>query len=91
MVICSLAILFFTMAVAPSLVSACPNCKDGVANDPNHANMIRGYQMSIIFMMMMPFLILSGLGTYFYLEIRKARALQAAQEPTLGSISKLEM
>ncbi len=52
---------------------ACPTCKNGLANDPSTANIARGYFWSIIFMMSMPFLILTGLGSYFYYEIRKAR------------------
>lgn len=52
--------------------SACPTCKDGIANGGS-AGMVQGYSISILFMMSMPFLILCGLGTYFYLEVRKAR------------------
>ena len=62
-----------------AVVLACPTCKDGIAqNDPYGANVAAGYFWSILFMMAMPFLIFGGLGTYFYLEIRKARARQAA-------------
>ena len=35
-----------------------------------------GYFWSIIFMMSMPFLILTGLSTMFYLDVRRARRRQ---------------
>ncbi|MDX1945131.1 MAG: hypothetical protein SFU86_06975 [Pirellulaceae bacterium] len=58
--------------------SACPTCKDQMAADPAAANLARGYYYSILFMLSMPPLILSGLATLFYWEIRKGRARQAA-------------
>ena len=59
--------------------SACPNCKDAMAGDPAHANMVIGYFWSIIFMMSMPFLVLSTVAAYFYYEVCRARARQAAE------------
>ena len=56
---------------------ACPTCRDNLAADPESANIVRGYFYSILFMLSMPPLILSGLSLYFYYEVRKARALQA--------------
>ena len=54
----------------------CPTCKDSIAqNDPAAAGIVRGYFWSILFMMSMPFLILTGLGSYFYWQIRRARVL----------------
>ena len=61
-----------------SLATACPNCKDGLADGTNNSNLVRGFGWSIIFMMSAPFLILGGLGGYFYYEICKARRNQAA-------------
>ena len=52
---------------------ACPTCKDQLAHDPESANIARGYFWSILFMLSMPPLILSGLGSYFYWEVRRAR------------------
>ena len=60
-----------------TIASACPTCKESISE--NGGNLVRGYQWSIIFMMSMPFLILGGLGTYFYLEIRRARRRQQRQ------------
>jgi hypothetical protein len=63
----------FFVICCDSLAIACPTCKSGLGNDPQRAALVRGYGWSIIFMMSMPFLILGGLGTYFYLLVRKAR------------------
>jgi heme/copper-type cytochrome/quinol oxidase subunit 2 len=57
---------------------ACPTCKENLAHSPNAANLVRGYFWSIMFMMSMPFLLLGGLTTYFYLEVRKARVAASA-------------
>lgn len=66
--------LLFTFA---ETALACPTCKENLAGDPEAANIVRGYFYSILFMLSMPPLILSGLSLYFYYEVRKARALQA--------------
>ncbi len=53
---------------------ACPTCKDTLASATGEgANLARGYFWSIMFMVSMPFVILAGLATYFYLEVRRAR------------------
>lgn len=63
--------------------SACPTCRDGLAQDAAHANLVQGYFWSILFMMAMPFVLFFSLGTYFYLSIRKAR-LAAVTEDALS-------
>jgi heme/copper-type cytochrome/quinol oxidase subunit 2 len=70
-------------------VWACPNCKESLATGPNAFNLVRGFFWSIVFMMSMPFLILGGLGSYFYWEVRKARARTTTQieSPSLGEIT----
>ena len=60
--------------------SACPTCRDGLANaDPTQSGIARGYFWSIIFMMTMPFLLLGSLCGYFYWEVRKARLRQQTE------------
>ena len=59
------------------IASACPTCKENMADDPDSANLVRGYFWSIIFMMSMPFIIFTSLCSYFYYEVCKARAQQA--------------
>jgi hypothetical protein len=49
------------------------------ANDPEHEHMVKGYFYSILFMMGMPYLLLSSFGLYMYLQVRKARARDAAK------------
>jgi hypothetical protein len=56
---------------------ACPSCKESLS--ASQANLARGFYYSILFMMSMPFLILGGIGGYFYWQIRKARAALASQ------------
>jgi hypothetical protein len=68
-----------------SAALACPTCKDSLdQNDPARSNMVRGYFWSILFMMSMPFLILTGLGLMFYWEVRKAKALQLVEASARG-------
>ena len=59
---------------AAGQASACPTCKDGLAeNDPSSQAMAAGYFYSILFMMSMPFLIIGTFGSFAYFSIRKAR------------------
>jgi hypothetical protein len=78
-----LAMVFFALAavlLTAGIAAACPTCKDGVAaNDPEHAHMVKGYFYSILFMMGMPYLLLTSFGLYMYREVRKARARDAAK------------
>jgi heme/copper-type cytochrome/quinol oxidase subunit 2 len=69
---------------------ACPTCKENLAqNDPAHATLVRGYFWSIIFMMSMPFLILSGLSALFWWEVRKAK-LQKLREAETARAAERE-
>jgi hypothetical protein len=72
-----IALALALLLVFSNAALACPTCKENLAGDPEAANIVRGYFYSILFMLSMPPLILSGLSLYFYYEIRKARALQA--------------
>jgi hypothetical protein len=71
---CWVALVLVAVLVVGSVAEACPTCKDGLAaTDPARQGLVRGYFWSILFMMSMPFLILAGLSSYFYLEVRRAR------------------
>lgn len=63
--------------VIAGVATACPTCKDQLAADPAAHNIARGYFWSILFMLSMPILIITGLGSYFYWEIRRAYAQEA--------------
>lgn len=81
----ALATVLLLVLVLQNAALACPNCKDALAGDPDHAGLVRGYYWSILFMMSMPFLILGGISAYFYHEIRRARARQMGlARPTAG-------
>ena len=69
--------LFAALAVLclADIAYACPGCKESLSG--SQANLARGFYYSILFMMSMPFLILGGVGGYFYWQIRKARAALA--------------
>lgn len=73
----SLLILAIVLLAAP-LAQACPNCKDGIAQgDGSHSGLAQGFFWSILWMLSMPVLILTGLGSYFYLLVRRARKAAA--------------
>jgi heme/copper-type cytochrome/quinol oxidase subunit 2 len=77
-----IAVVCFSLALvalAAGVATACPTCKDSLAHDPASANLVRGYAYSILFMLSMPPLIFSGLSVYFYWEVRKAKAREAAK------------
>jgi uncharacterized membrane protein len=58
---------------------ACPTCKEGVAqNDPHYQSMAAGYYYSILFMMSMPFIIVTTFGTFAYRSVKKAQAQRDA-------------
>src|SRR5687768_6177692 len=86
-----LAILLALVAVAicfADVAVACPTCKDSVAqNDPHYQSMARGYYYSILFMLSMPFLIVTTFGTCAYRAFKKAeadRAAAATPAPAVG-------
>ncbi|RIK73042.1 MAG: hypothetical protein DCC67_18405 [Planctomycetota bacterium] len=64
---------------AADLAGACPTCKDGVAqNDPQGRSLAAGYYYSILFMMSMPFIILTTFGSFAYRAVKKAEAQRAS-------------
>ena len=68
-------ICLLLVALTTDSVSACPTCKESLAaGGPGADNMVQGYFWSILFMMSMPFLILTGMGTYMYLLVKRAQA-----------------
>ena len=83
-------LVFAVLVTVCGVASACPTCKDSLAqSDENHATLVRGYFWSILFMMSMPFLILGGLGTYMYVLIRRARAQQLSSPSLTGEFEPL--
>ncbi|GIW94299.1 MAG: hypothetical protein KatS3mg110_2340 [Pirellulaceae bacterium] len=77
------AVVWLGIATA---VWACPTCKQAIAEGGNAEGLVRGYYYSILFMMSMPFLILGGLGAYFYWEVRRARSRPSVAASSLGGV-----
>ncbi len=56
---------------------ACPTCKSALEEGSSH--IVNGYFWSIIFMMSMPFTIVTALSIYFYVLVLRARAAARKQ------------
>jgi len=56
-----------------SVASACPSCKAALGDSPEGQRIVRGYFLSICFMVAMPFTIFGGLSGYMYWLVRTAR------------------
>lgn len=74
---------WIVMALAVLLVfalseaaSACPTCKAGLAASGGH--LVSAYMWSILFLMAMPFTLLTGFSGYMYWLVRRSRT----QPPT---------
>jgi hypothetical protein len=71
----AIAFVFALAAVA----SACPTCKEGLAqNDPHGQSVAAGYYYSILFMMATPYVVLTTLGACAYRAVKKAQSQSAA-------------
>ena len=76
---CGLALLI--VAHFADAASACPTCREGLAeNDPHGQSMAAGYYYSILFMMSMPFIILTTFGSVCYRTVKRAQAERDAAE-----------
>jgi uncharacterized paraquat-inducible protein A len=68
------AIVVALVLLLASVAAACPNCKQGLAqNDPQGQSIAAGFYYSILFMMLMPYIVLGTFGSLAYLSIRRAR------------------
>ncbi|BBO35017.1 hypothetical protein [Lacipirellula parvula] len=66
------------VALLTSDATACPTCREGLAeNDPHGQSMAAGYYYSILFMMSMPFIIITTFGSFAYRSVKKAEAERA--------------
>lgn len=70
--VCGLALV--AVAILAVEVSACPTCKESLADTPNGQSMAAGYYYSILFMMSMPFIILTTFGSFCYRSVKRAQA-----------------
>ncbi len=83
----TLNLLLTTLAIGLLLwpdqtVSACPSCQAALAaHDPQSANLVKGYYYSILFMMGMPFALLSAFSVSMYRAVKRAEREQQNLEP----------
>jgi hypothetical protein len=68
-----------------TIASACPSCKAALGDSPEGQRLVRGYFVSICFMMAMPFTLLGGMSGYMYWLVRSARRDGQPGGPTLPS------
>jgi hypothetical protein len=105
MVMPSIRTLFLVSLLALSLgwtagVSACPGCKEALANEAEeqlddeswttaYFNPAHAYSYSVLFMLAVPALLLVGFGTAFYRLSRKAQQMrsQLPIDPSTGEDS----
>ena len=58
-----------------AVAEACPGCAEAQAGQgAERGGIVRGYMLSIIFMMSMPFLLLTTFGGYVFLHVRRTRS-----------------
>ena len=75
-----LLVLLAVMLMASEVATACPNCKAGMStNDPHAKSMASGYYYSILFMLSMPFLIVTSFSSWMYFAVRRAKVEREAK------------
>lgn len=69
-------LLLVPALLLPEVVEACPNCKEAYSAD-GQSPVASGFNASIIFMMLMPFLVLGGFAIRLWMS-QKRRARESA-------------
>ncbi len=70
------ACVFGSLVAAPSVATACPNCKTAIESDPNNKQP-KAYMYSILFMLSMPAILFGSFGYGLYRLSKKNAALQS--------------
>jgi uncharacterized membrane protein len=73
-----LCVALLAVALFAAEAAACPTCKESLADNPNGQSMAAGYYYSILFMMSMPFIILTTFGSFAYRSVKRAQAEREA-------------
>ena len=82
----ALAIVLF--AALGSVARACPTCGEALGHqDAAHNGVAKGFYYSILFMMGMPYLVLSTFCGCMYWKVRRARAARALQGKSVSNLS----
>lgn len=71
-----IAVMLPAILAMAQTASACPFCKEALSS--SGGDLVSGFFYSILFMLSMPLMIFTGMGTYFYVLVRRARAAQEA-------------
>ena len=83
-----LTVILAVVAMAGACV-ACPNCKDSLAGQSGETmNVARGYALSILIMLGMPFTLAGSFGLYVWREMRRMRRESAAALDAPASLPK---
>jgi hypothetical protein len=85
-------LLLIVFVGGASVATACPMCKAGLAGE--HDRLIQAWGVSIVFLLSMPFALVTSFSTYMYVLVRRARREQALHRgPVSGteSISGTEL
>jgi len=75
-----LLLVFFV--VGESVATACPMCKAGLAGE--HDRLIQAWGVSIVFLLSMPFVLVSSFSAYMYVLVRRARRDEAARRSAVA-------
>lgn len=67
------AVALGAVLLLESVAAACPSCKAALGDSVEGQKLVRGYFLSICFMMAMPFTLLGGMSGYMYWLVRNAR------------------
>ncbi|MDT8324323.1 MAG: hypothetical protein RRA94_09435 [Bacteroidota bacterium] len=69
-----------TLLLMPGLAEACPNCKEAYMGDGGQSPVASGFNTSIIFMMIMPFLVIGGFVLRLWLAQRRRQSVDTTAE-----------
>jgi hypothetical protein len=82
----AIVLLLIVFVGGASVATACPMCKAGLAGE--HDRLIQAWGVSIVFLLSMPFALVTSFSTYMYVLVRRARRDEALQRgPVSGSES----
>jgi hypothetical protein len=70
-------VLLVFFVVGESVARACPMCKAGLAGE--HDRLIQAWGVSIVFLLSMPFVLVTSFSAYLYVLVRRARRDEAAR------------
>jgi hypothetical protein len=79
-----LVVLLVIFVGGESVAMACPMCKAGLAGE--HDRLIQAWGVSIVFLLSMPFVLVTSFSAYMYLLVRRARHDEAARRAAVPAV-----